>query len=143
MRVGNFMKIFEKSHMKPGFNGDAVKYRLDLLASQGHPLWITEFDTSQRDLLERALDTEDFLRMAYSHPDVVGIITWYFMIEDTPFAMNFFDHQTIFEGEVNADSQGQVESHRLIYRGCITTSVARTPVKFLNVQSYSFPTFGT
>ena len=94
--------------MKPGFNGDAVKYRLDLLASQGHPLWITEFDTSHRDLLERAKDTEDFLRMTYSHPDVIGIITWYFMIENTQFSMFFFDHQNIFEGEVNADSQGQV-----------------------------------
>ena len=94
-----------QSHMKAGFSGDALKYRLDLLASADHPLWITEFDTSHLDLAERAKDTEDFLRQAYSHQDVIGIITWYYMIENTSFAQFFFDHQTIFEGEVNANSQ--------------------------------------
>ena len=66
-------------HQHPGHNYQAVYERFDQLSSGDDRLIITEFDTKQWNLTERALDTEDFLRTAYSHPFVDQIITWYFM----------------------------------------------------------------
>ena len=91
-----------QSHQHPGFNGRAVNERFDLLSSAGHPLIITEFDTSHYDLAERALDTEDFLRMSYAHPKIDQIITWYYMYTDLS-AVNLKD-QIIFENEINENS---------------------------------------
>ena len=73
-----------------------------MLSSAGHPLIITEFDTSHYDLAERALDTEDFLRMSYAHPKIDQIITWYYMYTDQS-AVNLKD-QVIFENEINENS---------------------------------------
>ena len=98
-----------QSHQHPGFNGRAVNERFDLLASNGHPLIITEFDTSHWDLHERALDTEDFLRMAYAHPRIDQIITWYYMYTDAS-AVNLKD-QVIFENEINANSSAYLTAN--------------------------------
>ena len=52
-----------QSHQHPGFVGDIVYERLDLLSEPGHDLIVTEFDSKHWDMNERALDYEDFLRI--------------------------------------------------------------------------------
>ena len=81
----------ELSHQHPGFNGEIVNERFDLLSSENHRLYITEFDSKHYNISERALDVEDFLRMAYSHPHIDQIITWYFM--ETEASSQFMDDQ--------------------------------------------------
>jgi len=49
--------------MHAGFNGEVIMERLDQMAAFNHRLLITEFDTEQGNLTERAFDVEDFLRM--------------------------------------------------------------------------------
>lgn len=52
--------------------------RLDKLATLGLPIWITEFD-SAFDTEEANADCLELVyRMAYSHPDVEGIVMWVF-----------------------------------------------------------------
>ena len=91
-------------HQHPGFNYQAVYERFDQLSSGDDRLIITEFDTKQWNLTERALDTEDFMRAAYSHPFIDQIITWYFMWTEASDA-NYND-QTLFV----ANATGHVES---------------------------------
>ena len=90
-----------QSHMKENLNADAIKWRFDELSSRGHPLWATEFDTKQPDIDERALDLEDFMRMTYSHPKVVGNLLWYYSMQTTPWGIAEFQHQNFFEGVLN------------------------------------------
>ena len=65
--------------MFEGFNGEIVTERFDTMTDNGNRLFITEFDTIQMDIHERALDLEDFIRLAYSYPYTDGIILWNFM----------------------------------------------------------------
>ena len=39
-------------------------------------IFFLEFDTTHWNISERARDAEDFLRMAYSYPNVDAIIMW-------------------------------------------------------------------
>jgi len=65
--------------MSAGFNGEIILERFDHMAALDHRLIITEFDTEQGNISERALDVEDFVRMAYSYPNVDGIHLWQVM----------------------------------------------------------------
>ena len=89
--TGSFNVKSAISHQHPGFNGEIVKERLNLLSSNDHRLYITEFDSKHYNISERALDVEDFLRMAYSHPHIDQIITWYYM--ETDASSQFMDDQ--------------------------------------------------
>ena len=62
--------------MYPGFNYQAVYERFDTLSSGDQSLVITEFDTIEPNVNNRADDVEDFLRAAFSHPKIEQIITW-------------------------------------------------------------------
>ena len=44
--------------------------RFDYLSELPNRMWITEFDFNHANITERALDTGDFLRMAFSYPQV-------------------------------------------------------------------------
>lgn len=56
----------------------AVLFRLDKLAGFDLPVWVTEFDVVQADENDRADHLEWFLRAAFSHPSVDGIVLWGF-----------------------------------------------------------------
>ena len=56
----------------------SVQLRLDMLAELGLPIWITELDVVQADEFDRADALEAFMRMAFSHPSVEGIVLWGF-----------------------------------------------------------------
>ena len=45
-----------QSHQHPGFNGEIVHERLDLLSENNNRLIITEFDSSHYNITERAND---------------------------------------------------------------------------------------
>ena len=51
---------------------------LDLLAGEGLPVQITEFDVNTKDEQIQADYTRDFLIACYSHPSVTGFIMWGF-----------------------------------------------------------------
>ena len=98
-----------QSHMLPGFNGEIVNERLDILASQGHELYITEFDSIHYNISERAKDTEDFMRLAFSHPAVEQIIAWYFVTLNVTYSIDEFRDQRLFEAELNENSTDFVD----------------------------------
>jgi len=56
----------------------AVYARLDLLASTGLPIWVTEFDVGSPDPQIRASMLERFYRTVFSHSAVEGILMWGF-----------------------------------------------------------------
>ncbi|XP_046546492.1 endo-1,4-beta-xylanase 3-like [Haliotis rubra] len=55
-----------------------MKRRLDMLATTGLPLWVTELDVVASTENIRADWYDTALRMLFSHPDVEGIILWGF-----------------------------------------------------------------
>ncbi|KAI8793508.1 endo-1 4-beta-xylanase A [Biomphalaria glabrata] len=59
-----------------------MKYRLDLLAKAGLPMWVTELDLSAHDENTRADWYETALRLYFSHPSIEGIIFWGFWDHD-------------------------------------------------------------
>jgi hypothetical protein len=58
--------------------GEIVCDSLDKLAILGLPIWITELDVTAENEHIRADDLEVFLREAFAHPAVEGIILWGF-----------------------------------------------------------------
>ncbi|GAQ84800.1 glycosyl hydrolase [Klebsormidium nitens] len=56
-----------------------VRQRLDVLATTGLPIWLTELDVNQKDENERAERLEVILRESFGHPAVEGIVLWGFM----------------------------------------------------------------
>lgn len=68
-----------QAHMTPATNdGPTVYARLDRLAVLGLPIWVTELDITASSEATRAAELEEFLRAAFSHPKVDGIILWGF-----------------------------------------------------------------
>ena len=65
-----------QSHMHPGLNGHYLKNRFDTMAEYGARLWVTELDFDSTNFPFKAEDMEDFMRMAFSHSAVDGIIMW-------------------------------------------------------------------
>ena len=51
-----------------------MQSKLDTLAETGLPLWITEFDVSKKDPVERARYLSYFMKAAFSHEAVKVII---------------------------------------------------------------------
>ena len=51
-------------------------FQLDSLAELGLPIWVTELDIAQWDAKSRAKHLSYFLRAAFSHESVEGIILW-------------------------------------------------------------------
>ena len=49
-----------------------VTDKFNSLAELGLPIWITEFDISQNNPIERAKHLNYFMRAAFSHPSVEG-----------------------------------------------------------------------
>ena len=75
------------------------------MTDNGNRLFITEFDTIQKDIHERALDLEDFIRLAYSYPYTDGIILWNFMrTKNAGEGSNEWDVH-MFEDEINSLSE--------------------------------------
>ncbi|XP_046546463.1 endo-1,4-beta-xylanase 3-like [Haliotis rubra] len=69
-----------QSHFTPYKAPDPtlIKRRLDMLATTGLPLWVTELDVVASDDNTRANWYDTALRMLFSHPGVEGIILWGF-----------------------------------------------------------------
>lgn len=89
-----------QSHMHPGLNGHFLKNRFDALAydhnDAGRRLFVTEFDIDNDfDVAFKAEDLDDFMRIAFSHPAVDGIITWKWLWHEEryngPVTKHFFD----------------------------------------------------
>jgi GH35 family endo-1,4-beta-xylanase len=57
---------------------ELLKTRLDKVAELGLPIWISEFDVADADEGSNADKLEIVYRMAYSHPNVEGIMAWIF-----------------------------------------------------------------
>lgn len=57
------------------FNG---QHRLDMMASLGLPIWITEMDVQQNKVQTRAQIFKDTFHLLFSHPAVDGIMVWGF-----------------------------------------------------------------
>ncbi|XP_066271728.1 anti-sigma-I factor RsgI6-like [Branchiostoma lanceolatum] len=60
--------IGAQGHFKSRPDPVLLKSRLDLLATAGLPIWVTEMTVAELDELERAAGYEDALRVAFSHP---------------------------------------------------------------------------
>jgi len=59
----------------------AAQYYSDVLvplAAVGLPIIATEFDVSVANVTQRANDIENYFRICFSHPDVIGVIMWGF-----------------------------------------------------------------
>ena len=65
-----------QGHMKPFVNGHVVNRRLDTISQYNHRVWVTEFDIKSEDSAEKGNDVEDFMRVAFSHPNVDAILIW-------------------------------------------------------------------
>jgi endo-1,4-beta-xylanase len=70
--------IGTQCHFDSGFDRGAVLDRFDRLATLGLPIWCTEFDVADPDDHVRADELEAFYRIAFSHPNVEGILMWGF-----------------------------------------------------------------
>lgn len=57
---------------------ELLRRRLDMLATLGLPIWITEFDVADPDPRVRAEKLERVYRTAFAHPAVQGIVMWVF-----------------------------------------------------------------
>ncbi|MDQ2085817.1 endo-1,4-beta-xylanase [Herbivorax sp. ANBcel31] len=55
-----------------------VESRINTLASTGLPVWVTEYDSTTHDVELRADNLENFYRLAFSNPNVDGILMWGF-----------------------------------------------------------------
>ena len=55
-----------------------VTDKFDSLAELGLPIWVTEFDVSQNSPVERAKHLSYFMRAAFSHPSIEGLLFWGF-----------------------------------------------------------------
>ena len=64
-----------------------------------HPVWITEFDIDSPDSDEKAADIADFLKSAFSHPSVEGIMIWDWLRVDFPWE-NEVRFAPMFEGNL-------------------------------------------
>lgn len=55
-----------------------TKSQLDILATSGKPVWITELDVyfTEKDEQRQADNFEAMMRIAFSHPAVEGIMLW-------------------------------------------------------------------
>ncbi len=55
---------------------EALRERLDTLATLGLPIWITEYDSAEEDEEVNADRLEVVYRTAFSHPAVEGVLAW-------------------------------------------------------------------
>ena len=55
----------------------AIHQKLDTLAEIGLPIWITEFDVSKKDVIERARYLSYFMKAAFSHEAVQASLVLY------------------------------------------------------------------
>jgi GH35 family endo-1,4-beta-xylanase len=55
-----------------------IESRINNLASTGLPVWVTEYDSTTQDVKLRADNLEKFYRIAFSNPNVEGILMWGF-----------------------------------------------------------------
>ncbi|KAK3084460.1 hypothetical protein FSP39_013920 [Pinctada imbricata] len=55
-----------------------LKYRLDLLAEAGLPIWITELTIQEQDENKKAKALESLITLFFSHPAVEGVLLWGF-----------------------------------------------------------------
>lgn len=58
--------------------GGRLQKRLAVISEAGLPIWLTEFDVVLDDEEEQLELMEDVLRLAFSHPQVEGIVLWGF-----------------------------------------------------------------
>ncbi|ELT99830.1 hypothetical protein CAPTEDRAFT_180458 [Capitella teleta] len=59
-----------------------VQHRLDLLATTGLPIWVTELDITVTDQDDKAEGYENILRTFFAHPGVEGVMFWGFWDKD-------------------------------------------------------------
>ena len=62
--------------MFTGINGDTLYRRIQELEAFGKELMVTEFDIQDFDAVRKAEDLEDFMRIAFSHPEISMILVW-------------------------------------------------------------------
>ena len=62
--------------MFTGINGDLLYGRIEELAVAGKELMVTEFDIQDSNHVRKAEDLEDFMRVAFSHPEISMILLW-------------------------------------------------------------------
>ena len=62
--------------MFTGINGESLFDRIEELAKSGKELLVTEFDVQDLDQQRKAEDVEDFMRVAFSHPEISMILLW-------------------------------------------------------------------
>ena len=93
--------------MKKGINGQVNLDKLNQMAyynGVSNRLWITEFDVDNPDVSGRAEDVHDFIRSAYSHPNVDALILWTWLREkhrpwqDVPFNRALWENPDLVIG---------------------------------------------
>jgi endo-1,4-beta-xylanase len=68
-----------QAHVSPTFDPESYYNNvLEKLAVAGLPIMLTEFDYSEPDVNLRADGLENFYRICFSHPNVIGIMQWGF-----------------------------------------------------------------
>ena len=107
-RVGDTLDFYGlQSHMKKGINGQVNLDKLNQMAyynGVSNRLWITEFDVDNPDVTGRAEDVHDFIRSAYSHPNVDALVLWTWLREkhrpwqDVPFNRALWENPDLVIG---------------------------------------------
>ncbi|XP_052105820.1 anti-sigma-I factor RsgI6-like [Mytilus californianus] len=65
---------FKTSHL----DMDVLKYRLDKIAENGFPMWITELSILDSNAVDKATALDDVMTLYFSHPAVEGVLLWGF-----------------------------------------------------------------
>ena len=91
--------------MFTGINGDTLYRRIQELASVGKELMVTEFDIEDFNAVRKAEDLEDFMRIAFSHPQISMILTWKWL----KIGRNKNWEKTFWEGDFGTDAVSKPE----------------------------------
>ena len=55
-----------------------LKLHLNAISEVGRPIWLTEVDVLDKNMQQRAESLEAVMRIAFSHPNVNGMMLWAF-----------------------------------------------------------------
>ncbi|XP_020627260.1 uncharacterized protein LOC110064540 [Orbicella faveolata] len=119
-----------QGHFTGHVNPTLLQYRLKMLSDIKIPLWLTEVDVLEQDLVKRADNLETVMRSAFSTPSVQGLILWSFW--------NYSSWRGPYTSLVDGNDW-EINSAGLRYRSLLkqwTTHVTLTPSFVIQSDAY-------
>ncbi|CAH1794032.1 unnamed protein product, partial [Owenia fusiformis] len=113
-----------------------IMTRLNILAEADVPIWVSQLHVQRDDVIKRADDLENFLRVAFAHPKVEGITLNGFWDEKVVQP----DTSLVDTNEFNKNEAGWTVS-RLFEKEWRTDGYVTLPELFKRVQSTDFRAF--